>query len=167
MHTTRKQRGALSHTTTVLLCITPTRSAARARAVVSRIRFSCRGGLADRDEIAILVEQTREYLRHPEYERGASGAPAHNKGTRITNASVRYRVFGRNYIGRKNDTELRAIRWQREITPAMRSFLFCSLARERLSCETAYTELRSVNGALHGIASLSLAGFSSVLPSSS
>jgi hypothetical protein len=33
-------------------------------------------------------------------------------------------VFGYNYIGRKNDTELRAIRWQREITPAMRSFLF-------------------------------------------
>jgi len=33
-------------------------------------------------------------------------------------------VFENNYIGRKNDTELRASRWQREITLAMHFFLF-------------------------------------------
>lgn len=46
----------------------------------------------------------------------------HNKRMRITNAIVRYRVSGNNYIGRKNDTELRASRWQREITLAMHFF---------------------------------------------
>lgn len=79
----------------------------------------------------------------------------HNKRMRITNASVRYRVSGDNYIGRKNDTELRASRWQREITLAMH--FFSSLTREKLSCETAYTARSFLNAAKrHGATCLSL-----------
>lgn len=110
----------------------PTRTRALARRFPYSVLMSLRLCRPWRD--AILVEQTRKYLRHPvragisappcvaESSSNVPRRPTHNKRMRITNATVRYRVSGDNYIGRKNDTELRAIRWQREITPAMHFF---------------------------------------------
>lgn len=124
---TRRGNNAV-HCRTTTVCIMPDTDA-RSRAV-SRIRFSCRCGFVGRDEMRYLSNKlgnicdtlhaqvsSRPCCREPRVTHRT-----HNKRMRITNATVRYRVSGDNYIGRKNDTELRASRWQREITLAMHFF---------------------------------------------
>lgn len=67
-HDTRGNNAMHCRGTSRMYCaITPTRTHARARAPSFSVFGShvTGGGLADRDEIAILVEQTRKYLRHP------------------------------------------------------------------------------------------------------
>lgn len=130
MHTTRKQRGALSHKWSVYYADTD----ARARApfpvfgshVVAALSTVKRRDTCRTNSEIFATPCTRRYLRAAvRCRESASNVPrrsTHNKRMRITNATVRYRVSGDNYIGRKNDTELRAIRWQREITPAMHFF---------------------------------------------
>lgn len=146
---TRRGNNA-AHCRTSRVCIMRSRA-------VSRIRFSCRCGSVDREETRYLSNKLGNicdtlYAQVSPRRAGRT----HNKRMRITNAAVRYRVSGDNYIGRKNDTELRAIRWQREITPAMHFFFF-ALTREKLSCETAYTARSFLNATKrHGINSLSL-----------
>lgn len=112
---TRRGNNA-AHCRTSRVCIMRSRA-------VSRIRFSCRCGSVDREETRYLSNKLGNicdtlYAQVSPRRAGRT----HNKRMRITNAAVRYRVSGDNYIGRKNDTELRAIRWQREITPAMHFF---------------------------------------------
>lgn len=148
------------------VCIMPDTDARSS--AVSRIRFSCRCNFVDRDEMRYLSNKlgnicdtlARVDILVAALPRAQVTHRTHNKRMRITNATVRYRVSGNNYIGRKNDTELRASRWQREITLAMH--FFSSLTREKLSCETAYMARSFLNATKrHGTTCLS--GFSCLL----
>jgi len=163
MHT-RKQRGALSHDE----CIMPDTDA-RARAlfpvfgshVAAALSTVTRCDTCWTNSEIFATPCTRKYPRGRVVGRAPVTHRTHNKRMRITNVTVRYRVSGDNYIGRKNDTELRASRWQREITLAMH--FFSSLTREKLSCETAYTARSFLNATKrHGTTCLS--GFSCLSP---
>lgn len=109
MHTTRKQRGALSHDECVLC---PTRTRARASFpvfgshVAAALSTVTRCDTCRTNSEIFATTCTRRYPRGPAFPRAQVTHRTHNKRMRITNATVRYRVFGDNYIGRKNDTEL-------------------------------------------------------------